>query len=123
MGRKATNITLSSEDRAYLELQTRTRTIQAQTVNRARILLLKADGTRIDDIADKVGMNRKSVMLCINKYLEGGIEGAQVVGTDGTVYVEGEGYTVTVNAFADTVDASAAGQVPAWEDYAVESPF
>ena len=76
MGRKATNITLSSEDRAYLELQTRTRTIQAQTVNRARILLLKADGTRIDDIADKVGMNRKSVMLCINKYLEGGIDNA-----------------------------------------------
>ena len=56
-------------------------------------------------------------------YLEGGIEGAQVVGTDGTVYVEGEGYTVTVDAFADTVDASAAGHVPAWEDYAVESPF
>ena len=76
MGRKATNITLSSEDRMYLEVQTRARTIQAQTVNRARILLLKADGTSIDDIADKVGMNRKSVMLCINKYLEGGVENA-----------------------------------------------
>jgi len=67
---------LSNDDRSYLELQTRARTIQAQTVNRARILLLKADGTSIDDIADKVGMNRKSVMLCINKYLEGGIENA-----------------------------------------------
>lgn len=76
MGRKATTITLSSEDRTYLELQTRTRTIQAQTVCRARILLLKADGLRIDDIADKVGMNRKSVMLCIKKYLEGGVDNA-----------------------------------------------
>ena len=76
MGRKASTITLSNDDRSYLELQTRARTIQAQTVNRARILLLKADGTSIDDIADKVGMNRKSVMLCINKYLEGGIENA-----------------------------------------------
>lgn len=76
MGRKATTITLSNEDRDYLELQTRARTIQAQTVNRARILLLKANGTRIDDIADKVGMNRKSVMLCINKYLEGGVDNA-----------------------------------------------
>lgn len=76
MGRKATTITLSTEDRAFLELQTRARTIQAQTVNRARILLLKADGNPIDDIADKVGMNRKSVMLCINKYLAGGVENA-----------------------------------------------
>jgi len=76
MGRKATTITLSTEDREFLELQTRARTIQAQTVNRARILLLKADGNPIDAIADKVGLNRKSVMLCINKYLVGGIENA-----------------------------------------------
>lgn len=76
MGRKSTTIILTSEDRAYLETQTKTRTIQAQTVLRARILLLKADGMTIDTIADKVDMNRKSVMLCINKYLEGGIENA-----------------------------------------------
>lgn len=76
MGRKATTISLTAQDRNYLEARTRARTIQAQTVNRARILLLKADGTPIDDIADKVGINRKSVMLCINKYLEGGVENA-----------------------------------------------
>lgn len=76
MGRKASTIILSNDDRSYLETQTRARTIQAQIVNRARILLLKADGTSIDAIADKVGMNRKSVMLCINKYLEGGVENA-----------------------------------------------
>lgn len=76
MGKKATSITLSSEDRAFLEEQTRARTIQAQTVVRARILLLKADGISIDAIADKVDLNRKSVMLCINKYLEGGVENA-----------------------------------------------
>lgn len=76
MGRKSTVIELTSADREYLELQTRARTIQAQTVNRARILLLKADGHSIDDIADKVGMNRKSVMLCLSKFKEGGIENA-----------------------------------------------
>ena len=76
MGKKATTITLSSDDRAYLEEQTRARTIQAQTVMRAKILLLKADGLSIDAIADKVDLNRKSVMLCINKYLEGGVENA-----------------------------------------------
>lgn len=73
MRRKATTITISNDDRVYLELQTRTRTIQAQKVSRAGILLLKVDGFRIDDIADKVGMNRWSVMLCINKYLEGAL--------------------------------------------------
>jgi len=76
MGRKAVAITLSPEDRLYLEMQTKARTIQAQTVLRARILLLKADGLSIDAIADKVDMNRKSIMLCINKYLEGGAENA-----------------------------------------------
>ena len=76
MGRKTTTLTLSNNDREYLELQTRARTIQAQTVNRSRILLLKADGVSIDDIADKVGMNRNSVMLCIKKYINGGVENA-----------------------------------------------
>ena len=76
MGRKASSITLTAEDRNYLETQTRARTIQAQTVNRARILLLKADGCSIDDIADKVGINRKSVMLCLKKYSDGGVENA-----------------------------------------------
>ena len=74
MGRKSSIINLTAEDREYLEMQTRARTIQAQTVSRARILLLKADGCSIDDIADKVGINRKSVMLCLNKYAEGGVE-------------------------------------------------
>lgn len=76
MGRKTSIINLTAEDREYLETQTRARTIQAQTVSRARILLLKADGYSIDDIADKVGINRKSVMLCLNKYAEGGVKNA-----------------------------------------------
>lgn len=65
MGKKAASIKLSDEEREYLELQTRARTIQAQTVTRARILLLRADSASIDTIADKVGLNRCSVMLCL----------------------------------------------------------
>ena len=38
--------------------KTRARTIQAQTVTRARILLLRADAISIDSIADKVYLNR-----------------------------------------------------------------
>ncbi len=56
-------------------------------------------------------------------YLEGTIKGAKVVGTDGTVYVDGKGFTVTVGAFSDKVDSSNAGEIPVWEDYAVENPF
>ena len=44
MGRKTSIINLTAEAREYLEIQTRARTIQAQTVRRVRILLLKADG-------------------------------------------------------------------------------
>lgn len=76
MGRNTTSLELSNADREYLELQTRARTIQAQTVNRARIILLKADGVSIDEIADKVGMNRKSVMLCLKKFKDGGVDNA-----------------------------------------------
>ena len=76
MGKRASSIELSKEEREYLELQTRARTIQAQTVTRARILLLRADAVSIDAIADKVGLNRCSVMLCLKKFKEGGIENA-----------------------------------------------
>ena len=76
MGKRASSIELSTEERKYLELQTRARTIQAQTVTRARILLLRADSVSIDAIADKVGLNRCSVMLCLKKFKEGGIENA-----------------------------------------------
>ena len=39
-------------------------------------MLLKAEGLAIDIIADKIGINRKSVMLCIDKYKAGGAENA-----------------------------------------------
>lgn len=61
---------------SYLELQTRARTIQAPTVCRARTLLLRADGVSIDDIADKVGINRCSIILCLNIFKEGGVKNA-----------------------------------------------
>ena len=73
---KAKPLTLSFEDHSRLETITKTRTLQAQTVTRARILLLKADGESIDSIAEKVGLNRNSVLLCLKKYNQGGIENA-----------------------------------------------
>ena len=46
-----------------------------------------------------------------------------VVGTDGTVYVEGTSqYTVTVETYSDTADLSGASGADSWENYAVEQP-
>ena len=78
MAQTGRRILLSNSDRKRLESLARSRTEQAQTVQRARILILRADGITIDEIADKVGINRKSVMLCINKYIEDGVENALV---------------------------------------------
>lgn len=73
---KARPLLLSTEERNQLEAITRARTLQAQVVSRARILLLKADGDSVDTIAEKVDLNRNSVLLCLKKYNVGGIENA-----------------------------------------------
>lgn len=73
---KALPLLLSDEERNQLETIVRTRTLQAQVVTRARILLLKADGDSVDTIAEKVDLNRNSVLLCLKKYNAGGIENA-----------------------------------------------
>lgn len=78
MAGKIVVLQLSEEEKEYLLQQVRMRTSQAQTVTRARILLLRAEGQTIEAIADKVGLNRNSVILCLRKYKEGGIEHALV---------------------------------------------
>ncbi len=76
MEKRNTKITLSSKEIEYLETQTRARTIQAQTVTRAKVLLLRSEGNTIEYISDKLDINRNSVILCLKKYLEGGFENA-----------------------------------------------
>jgi transposase len=78
MKKYSRKIELIESDRAYLESLVRSRTEQAQTVQRARILLLRAGGITMEMIADKVGININSVKLCLNKYKEGGVENALV---------------------------------------------
>ncbi len=73
---KAQQLQLSSQDQLRLETIIRARTNQAQIVNRARILLLKAAGESVDSIAEKVDLNRNSVLLCLKKFKDGGVENA-----------------------------------------------
>lgn len=69
-------IELSTEDKECLETLTRTRTIQAQVVDRAKILLYKADGMSNGAIAERIDVNINTVKLCLKKYKSGGIDEA-----------------------------------------------
>lgn len=69
-------IELSDSDREYLTTLARNRTTQAQVVDRARILLQKEKGIPDKQIADGLGIAVNTVRLCIQKYLENGVDAA-----------------------------------------------
>ena len=73
---KNTFLPLSDEDKKYLKSLSKTRTIQAQVVDRARILLYKADGVSFDDIPARLNISKRTVRLCISKFNTGGLDAA-----------------------------------------------
>ena len=73
---RRTYLALSDEDRNYLITLSKKRTIQAQIVDRAKILLYKSDGMTFSNIAEKLAVSPSTVRLCISKYYEGGVENA-----------------------------------------------
>lgn len=73
---KRTYLALSDEDKDYLKSLSKKRTIQAQVVDRARILLYKADGMTFEEISEKLAVSTKTVRLCISKFNKGGIDAA-----------------------------------------------
>jgi transposase len=72
--RKAAAIALSEEERCVLQKIAGTRTEEARRVQRAKILLLSAEGEMQKQIAETVGLSRPSVILCLKKYKEAGWE-------------------------------------------------
>ena len=76
MSKRPYTIKLSDTDRQYLQKICRTRTAQAQTVDRSRILLLKEKGRTDKDISQGLGISMNTVRLCIRKYFEGGVKAA-----------------------------------------------
>lgn len=67
------SITISDEERAYLKSLIKTRTIQAQVVDRARMLLWKSEAKTDKAIADGLGVSVNTVHRCINRYFSSGI--------------------------------------------------
>lgn len=76
MPRKTTTLELREGDFEYLRSLIKQRTIQAQIVIRAHILLDKANGVSIRDIVKIYDLSTNTVRLCMNKYKEGGIDAA-----------------------------------------------
>ena len=72
----AYKIELTIEDSEYLQSLTRQRTIQAQVVDRAKMLLYKAQGMSNKSIADRLDVNINTVKLCLSKFKKGGISRA-----------------------------------------------
>lgn len=67
---------LTNEEIDYLQSLVRTRTIQAQVVDRAKMLLYKAQGESNGDIATRLNVNINTVKLCLSKFKEGGVQRA-----------------------------------------------
>ena len=76
MPRKATSLTLNEGDYKYLRSLIKQRTIQAQVVIRAHILLDRCNGTPIRTIAQIYDISPSTVQLCIKKYMYGGTKSA-----------------------------------------------
>ena len=67
---------ISDEDYEYLQPLTCRRKIQAQVVDRAKILIYKAQGASNSAIAECIDVNINTARLCIEKYREGGVQNA-----------------------------------------------
>lgn len=76
MPRKTTKLELREGDFEYLRSLIKQRTIQAQVVIRAHILLDKANGISIRNIAAIYDLSPNTVRLCIDKYINGGTDNA-----------------------------------------------
>jgi transposase len=71
--RSARVVDLGDQERAALEALTRRTTAAVGLVRRARIVLLAAAGTPLDQIARVVGVDRTIVRTWVDRYRVGGL--------------------------------------------------
>jgi len=68
-------LTVSDADRAELETRVRTKSAPARTVERARIVLLSAEGLTGREIAERVGCSEPTVVAWRSRYADRGLAG------------------------------------------------
>lgn len=76
MGRKTKPVSITDEEKTYLESLITKGTIEARVYRRARILLLKNNGMSNEAIADKLDVSVPTVRLCLEKYTRFGVAAA-----------------------------------------------
>ena len=75
--RVARPVWLNPEQRKILERQVRGRSLAARVVERARIVLLAADGLRDKEIAQELAMTPEKAARWRSRFLDGGIPALQ----------------------------------------------
>ncbi|MBI4307815.1 MAG: IS630 family transposase, partial [Chloroflexi bacterium] len=75
LGRPVPPVVLSPETHGELEAMTRSRSLPASLVRRARIVLLAAQGLSNTEIAERVGLSKPSVGLWRHRFLAQGLLG------------------------------------------------
>ena len=73
MSKNVIMVKLSDDESNYLISLIKARTIQAQIVDRARMLLWKADGRTFSDIADALAVSVPTVRRCIERFNTNGM--------------------------------------------------
>jgi transposase len=68
-------VEVPAEDRAELVRWTRTPSLRAGLAQRARIVLLAADGVGTNEIVTRVGVSKPTVIAWKRRYAEGGMDG------------------------------------------------
>ena len=85
-------LTVPDADRAKLERRARDRGAEARVAERARIVLLAADGLTGPQIAERVGCTEPTVIKWRRQYAEGlavhpgGLDGSEPAGEPGPVF-------------------------------------
>lgn len=74
MSKNVSVIMLTDEERSHLVSLIKTRTMQSQVVDRARMLIWKSEGKTFSDIADTLGVAIPTVRRCIERYIANGID-------------------------------------------------
>ena len=69
-------ISLTDDDKCYLNKLLTQSTLEIRIYQRARILLLKSEGASNEVIADKLDIGIGVVKRCLNKFKENGVEAA-----------------------------------------------
>jgi transposase len=75
--RKATEIILGQEQRRELEALAKGRRTQTRVAERARIVLLAAEGKRNDEIGEMLGIDRRTVGRWRDRYAASGLAGIE----------------------------------------------